>query len=199
MNPMNRILAGLSLGLLAACGGGGGGGGSTPPPPPPKTIADTLTYTNPSSGDYRLVKSTTVASTATHLVLDLVGPASGNGRGVAFTLGADGAKVTWTKVAATDADLVQNGVFDLGTSPQIYKVKVGTDNTLQAGLFQKGSAVSAKSLNATLARVALDLKAGVVPVNSTVSFSAIAGKANVLPESGAPQTITVSVGTLLAQ
>ena len=188
MKILNRTLLGLSLVLTAACGGGGGGG-----QPPPKSIADSLVYTNPTSGDYNLLKSTAVASTATHLVLDLVGPATGNGRGVAFTLSADTTKVNWSTTPA----LVQNVAFNLGTGTQILSAKV-TGDTLQAGLFQKGTTVPAVSLNTTLARIALDLKSGVA-VNSTVTLSAVPNKANVLPETGAPMIISVSTGTLQAQ
>lgn len=196
MTTLNRSFLGLTVLFALACGGGGT---STPPTPPPptKTIADTLAYTNPTSGDYKLVRNTSLSS-ATHLVLDLMGPATGNGRGVAFTLTADTTKVTWAKVAGTDANLVQNGAFSLGSGTQIVSAKA-SGNTLQAGLFQKGSAVAAVSLNTALARVALDLKAGIVPVNSTVTLSAVTGKANVLPETGAPQTVTLTLGTLAAQ
>lgn len=192
MKTLNRVLGLLSLSLLAACHSGGDN------PPPAKTIADTLVYTDPTSTSYRLVKNASLSS-ATHLVLDLVGPSGTNGRGVAFTLSADTTKLTWAKVTASDAALVQNGTaFNLGSGTQILSGKASGD-TLQAGLFQKGAAVAAVSLAAPLARVALDLKSGVVPVNTTVTFSAVANKANVLPDTGAPQTITVATGTILAQ
>ncbi len=201
MRSLHRSLIGSSLLVLLAACGGGGGGTNNPPPPPPKTIADTLVYTDPSSGTFRLVKNGTL-STSTHLVLDLVGPTATNGRGVAFTLNADTSKVTWAKVATTDAGLVQNVAFNLGTGSQIFSAKASGD-TLSAGLFQKGagpSAPPAVSLSAPLVRVALDLRAGIVPVNTTVSLVfGTSNKANYLPETGAPQTAALSVGTLVAQ
>lgn len=189
MSTLNRILAGSLLLTLAACTGGGpdGGGGST--------AATTLAYTDPTSGTYRLMRNAGL-STNGHLVLDLVGPAATNGRGVAFTLTADTSKVTWAKVQAADAALAQNVAFTLGGSPQIFKVNVSS-GTLQAGMFQKGSGVAAVSLNTTLARVALDLNGGVAK-GASVSLSAPASKSNLLPEVGSPQTITVTPGTLVA-
>lgn len=189
MSSLNRLLAGSLLLALAACGGGGGG------QPPVSTAATTLTYTDPTSGTYRLMKNAGL-STAGHLVLDLVGPAATNGRGVAFTLTADTGKVTWAKVQAADAALAQNVAFSLGGSPQIFKVNVAS-GTLQAGMFQKGSGVAAVSLNTTLARVALDLNGGVTK-GATVTLTAPAAKSNILPETGAPQAITVTPGTLVA-
>jgi hypothetical protein len=157
--------------------------------------AGSLAYTDPASGTYRLMRN--AGSTATHLVLDLVGPAGTLGRGVGFYLTADTTKVTWAKVAASDAELVQNGdVFTLGGGQQLIKAKASGD-TLQAGVYQKGAGVSAKPLNATLARVALDLKGS--PSLGTIALGPVAGKTIVVPETGAQTVITVSVGTLTAQ
>ncbi len=160
-------------------------------------LASALAYTDPTSGTYRLVKNTAL-STGTHLVLDLLGPAGTQGRGVGFYLTADTAKVTWAKVSGSDADLVQNGAFSLGSAPQLLKAKVAGDE-LQAGVYQKGSGTPAVTFTATgaLARVALDLKGN--PSLGTVSFSAVTNKAVVLPASGAQTTIQVSVGALAAQ
>jgi len=159
-------------------------------------LASTLAYTDPTSGTYLLKKNTTL-STATHLVLELVGPAS-TGTGVSATFSADTTKVTWANVAAGDPanTFVQNGTaFDLGTAPQILKGKV-TGNVLQVTAAQKGTA-SPVALNAPLLRVALDLKAS--QGTGAVTFSADAAKCQVIDGSGAISTITVSVGTLNAQ
>jgi hypothetical protein len=130
-------------------------------------------------------------------VLDLVGPAGTLGRGVGFYLTADTTKVNWAKVATSDAELVQNGdAFALGGGQQLIKAKASGD-TLQAGVYQKGSGVSAKALNTTLARVALDLKGN--PTLGTVALAPVANKTIVVPETGAQTVITISVGTLTAQ
>src|SRR5512133_489176 len=158
MTPMNNLHTGFAALLLTgllACGGGGGGS-STPAPPP---TATSLAYTDPTSGTFLLKKNTTL-STTTHLVLDLVGPASATGSGITATFGADTTKVVWANVAATapTGTFVQNGaVFSLGTAPQILKGTV-TGGALQVTAAQKGTG-SPVSLNAPLLRVALDLKA----------------------------------------
>ena len=188
----HSTLAALGLASLLACGGGGGGGST--PTPPPKTIADTLTYTNPS-GTYTLVKNTG-KSTATHLVLDLIGPA-GSVSGVGFYLTADQTKVTWTTVDGGDPEKVKSSTF----ANTLVKSKVSGD-TLQAGVYQKGTTAAVAATTSTvLASVALDLKTGIVPVGSPVSLTAVAGKALILnaPSNPTPTTsITIVAGTLVA-
>ncbi len=182
-----KRLAALPLLALLACGGGGGG--STPPPPAP---APKLAYTDPTTGAYRLVRNAAL-STDGHLVLNLVGPAGTQGRGLAFTLTAEAAKATWAKPEASDSDLVAPATFDLGAAPRIFKVKA-TGATLQAAFSQQGPAVSAKALDAPLALVALNLNPG---AKGTVTLTAT--QAQVLPASGSPQDVVVSVGTLQIQ
>ncbi len=187
---MSRLTALPALSLLAFLACGGGGGGSSTPPAAP--AAGKLVYTDPTSGTYRLLKNGAL-STDSHLVLDLVGPAGAQGRGVAFSLTADASLVSWSKPQATDAELVAPALLELGSAPQIFKVKaVGA--TLQAAYAQKGAALSAKALDAPFGRVALALKPG---AHGSVSLTASA--AQVLPASSAPQDITLSCGTLQAQ
>lgn len=171
-------------------------GGTTASPTFTRT-AGALGYTDPATGAYRLVRNAGL-STATHLVLDLVCTTGDTGRGVGFYLSADTTKVTWTKVAASDAELVQNNAFNLGSGTQLLKAKASGD-TLQAGVYQKGSGTPAVTFTATgaLARVALDLKGN--PALGAVTFAAVTNKAVVLPASGAATTIAISVGTLNAQ
>ena len=196
MTPMNKLLSGtaaLALAGLLACGGGGG---SNPPPPPPPPTATSLAYTDPTTGTYLLKKNATL-STATHVVLDLVGPAATTGTGVTATFSADTTKVTWANVAAGDPanTLVQNGTaFTLGAAPQILKGKV-TGDILQVTAAQKGTG-SPVSLNAPLLRIALDLKAS--QPTGAITFTADAAKCQVLDGTGAISTVTVSVGALTA-
>jgi hypothetical protein len=172
------------LSLLAACGGGGGGSTSTP-------TATSLSYTDPSSGGYRLVRD--ASSTATHLVLDLVGPDSTSLSGIGFHLTVDPAKATWGTVGS---GWVSTSVF---TNP-VVKAQV-QGGALQAGVYQLGSTspVTATS-SAALGTVALDLNsAAKPPAGSAVALTA--GKALILEppgSSGATTAITITVGSLVA-
>lgn len=161
-------------------------------------LAASLVYTDPTTGTYLLKKNTTL-STATHLVLDLVGPAATTGSGVTATFTVDAAKVSWANVASGDpaSTFVQNGTaFTLGSAPQILKGKVAA-GVLQVAAAQKGTA-SPVSLNQPLLRVALDLKAS----QTTGAITLSAGdttKCQVLDGSGNLTGIAITVGTLAAQ
>jgi hypothetical protein len=159
-----------------------------------------LAYTDPSTGTYQLKKNATL-STASHLVLDLLGPSSGTGAGVTITLSADTTKVTWVDVPAggTTATLMQNGTqFSLGSGVSIQKARA-TGNVLQATVAQKNPA-AAVSLNGALIRVALDLKPGLGLTQGTViTLSVDAVKSQLLDGAGTIAPITVTVGTLTVQ
>lgn len=160
-------------------------------------IASALAYTDPVSGTYLLKKNTTL-STATHLVLDLVGPTATTGSGISATFTADTTKVAWTNVSSMDfsGTYVQNGTaFTLGTAPIILKGKL-TGSSLQVVAAQKGTA-SPVSLNVPLLRIALDLGINVVP--GPVTLTSDNTKALVLDSSTIPTPITVTAGTLTAQ
>ncbi|WP_306598851.1 hypothetical protein [Geothrix sp. 21YS21S-2] len=186
------LLSALGLGVILACGGGGGG--SSAPAPPAKTIADTLTYTNPASGAYMLVRNGS-KSTPSHLVLDLLGP-SGEVSGVGFYLTADETKVTWTLVDPEDPERVKSGIF----SNTIVKSLV-SGGTLQAGVYQKGTTPAASVLASTvLASVALDLKSK-VPLLNPPNVTLTSGKAIILnaPANAIATTpISITTGTLIA-
>jgi hypothetical protein len=160
-------------------------------------VGTSLAYTDPTTGTYQLKKNTTL-TTATHLVLDLVGPAATTGCGLTATFSADTTKVTWVNVAASDPanTFVANGTaFTLGTAPQILKGKL-TGSALQVAASQKGYA-SPVALNQPLLRLALDLKPGLAA--SAVTLTADNTKCQVLDGTGAISPITVTVGTLVTQ
>lgn len=186
------LAAGLAL-LLAQVSCGGGGGGSTAAAP---ALATGLAYTDPSSGSYRLVRNAT-QSTSTHLVLDLMGPAT-TGCGVSVTLTA-GSQVQWVNVGTGDpaGTYIADGTqFALGSAPQIFKAKV-SGNTLKATVAEKGYS-SPKSLDGALMRVALDFRTGLgTRKGATVSLTP--GTCKVLDGSGNLQTITLTPGTLTCE
>ncbi len=160
-------------------------------------LATSLAYTDPTTGTYQLKKNVAL-STATHLVLELVGPAATTGSGVLGTFSTDTAKVTWVNVASGDPanTYVQNGAaFTLGAAPQILKGKV-TGSVLQVAASQKGTA-SPVALNVPLLRIALDLKSA--QATGAITFSADSTKCQLLDATGLIVPITVTVGTLTAQ
>lgn len=155
-----------------------------------------LAYADPTSGTYQLKKNAAL-STATHLVLELVGPAT-TGTGVTVAFSADTAKVSWVNVATGDpaGTYVQNGTaFTLGAAPQILKGKV-LGSVLQAAVAQKGTA-SPVALSAPLLRIALDLKG--TQASGAVTFTADNTKCQVLDGTGTITPITVAVGALSVQ
>jgi len=179
---------GFSL-LLAQCSCGGGGSSASAP-----AQASTLGYTDPSSGSYRLIRNASL-STSTHLVLDLVGPASGTGSGIAVSLSA-GSEVAWSNVNSSDAagTYVANGTqFSLGSAPTILKAQV-SGQTLVATVAEKGYA-TAKSLNGSLMRVALDLRTGLGTLSGAVVTLQV-GSCRVLDGSGTLQSVTLVPGSL---
>jgi hypothetical protein len=166
---------------------------------PVPVTATSLAYADPATSTYRLVKN--AASSGSHLVLDLVGPATGTASGLSITLGADSTKVAWVDVPAggTSTTLVQNGTqFVLGAGIPILKAKAAGD-VLQATVAQKAPTAAAP-LNGPLLRIALDLKPGLgLTPGTVIAFSADAARCQVLDGSGAISVIAVSVGTLTAQ
>lgn len=179
--------------LLMACGGGGGGGTSSQPPQPSKATG--LSYTDPVSGDFRLMKDS--GSTSTKLILRLVGPANATGRGVAFTFMVDPALVDVVKVVDADGEYVQNGdAFVLGSSPRLLK-GIKQNGTLRVTASQKGQG-AARVLDATLVKLAVQFKAAAgLDVGAAIPISITGGQ--YLPAAGGPVPMTVSPGSLKAQ
>ena len=190
----------LLLLTLARCGGGSVAS-AQPVVPPVVVTATALVYADPVSGTYLLKKNAALSTPASHLVLDLWGPATVSGAGVAGTFTLDAAKAAWSNVNASDpaATFVANGtVFALGSGLSILKGKV-TGGVLSATVAEKGLGTP-KALNGPLLRIALDLKAGQgTPAGTPIALTADGAKAQVLLADGTLPAITVAVGTLTAQ
>jgi hypothetical protein len=178
MNSMRNLLASALLITAFSCSGGGG---SNPPTP-----AARLTYTDPGdTTQWRLTRN--AASTATHLVLDLMAPTGASGRGVSVVLTCD-AKAAWkavngsafTQNVAYTGDLVQKGSVQ------------GSD--LRVLLSQRPGTAQSYGSSPVLS-VAMDLVSGTLP--GTVAVSAAQGAH--LGSAAAPESITVVAGTLKAE
>lgn len=201
MTPSTRtallpLAASSALVLLLACGGGGGGSSSAAAQQP---AATGLKYTDPAATGWRLVKDP--ASTPTHLVLDLVGPAGTLTRGAAFNLQSDAAKVAWGKVSG--AYIEDLGVFELAadpTDPNEPKLLVGgfKGSTLSVADVQKLPIYAAKDAGQPLFRVAVDFSAA-AKLHSGDSIPLSVTKARSLKDDFTGETITISAGTLSAQ
>lgn len=178
-----RILAyGLSsaaLMLVLACGGGGGGD-----TPAPKT-ATGFSYTNPTGvagTSWYMNQNTSLSTPASHLVLDLYGPATAlKGTGVVLTLSVDTTKATWGNVSGSSP--VANGtVFapNAGGDP-IVQGKV-SGGVLQVVVSERGLS-TAKDLTGPLLRVALDLASG-QKAGSAVTITPDLTKSKVMLQNG---------------
>jgi hypothetical protein len=159
-------------------------------------VASGLDYANPPGTGWRLLKNKQ-ESTASHLVLDLVGPVGASGRGVDLNLSADPAHAGWATVSGADSERVNNRAFSLGNAPQLLKGTV-KDNTLLVGVFQKGAATPASPLGGAVLSVALELKADPqLPAGSALPLSVL--KAHALLDNGPLGQIDVAVGSLTAE
>jgi len=146
------LLAPMALVALVGCGGSNTPTASTPAPTP----ATGYTYTDPtaSATEWKLVKD--ASSTATRLVLNLVGPTDGTKyRGVGFTLQTDPTLIKIAKFKDATGNLLgylkDTGVFqdrvvtDSSVYPNLYGDApvsliaggVRDGKQLMVGLFQK--------------------------------------------------------------
>ena len=146
---------------LAACGG------SYSPAPLPTKTPTSLSYADPTSSGWRLVKD--AASTPTRLVLDLVGPDGTQTRGVGFNLkrGAGLAFSTFSNGGWAH----DTGVFELKGTNSNFEPYAGTDadpvlfvsaplksgDVLSTGIFQKDRTNVPKDSTAPLVQVAVTL------------------------------------------
>jgi hypothetical protein len=148
-----------------------------------KTTATSLSYVDPPGTGWRLVKDP--GSTATHLVLSLVGPAGTLTRGVGLNV-KGGAGVRWA--AFEDGLPVRDlGVYELRSAADEPSEAVALaggllrDNVLTVGIFQKDRARAAKDSGRPLLQIAFDLDAAAgLSAGDAVALSVT--KAKAIPE-----------------
>ena len=187
MRTTITTLAGLSaLLLLTACSGGGGGGSSSP------ASATSLTYTNPTSGRFQLVKDS--ASSGGNLVLDLVCTDGTPVAGVSFSFTVDTNMATWTSTTA--ASVSSGTALNLGSVPQAASAKI-SGGELSGAVSQKGGGSPITPTATTvLAKVSLSLKSGVAPGAITMHDS---GKGAFMAGTTVTNNVLITVGQLAAQ
>jgi hypothetical protein len=193
-----RFLALCAVVLAAGCGGSPSSVTPIAPPAPPQA----LSYQDPPGSDWRLVRDS--SSTATRLVLNLVGPAGSSTRGVGFNLqrGTSLAFGTFDNSAYAH----DTGVFELKGSNPNFEPYAGTDadpvlfvaaplppgNVLTTGIFQKDRSYTAKDAAQPLVQVAIELVPGSPAIsadatNQTAAYGLSVVKARMIPaDIGAP-------------
>jgi hypothetical protein len=205
------LLSFVVTAALTACGGGSSD--STPPVTPlaPKAAPTSLSYTDPTSSGWRLVKD--ASSTPTRLVLDLVGPAGTQTRGVGFNLkrGMGLAFATF----ANGGYAADTGVFQLKGTNTNFESYAGTDadpvlfvsaplksgDVLSTGIFQKDRTNAPKDSAAPLVQVAVTLadftKVDFATVSaSTDPYGLHVVKARIVPADIGGMNFTLDTATL---
>jgi hypothetical protein len=187
MRKLLLPLSSLLLGLALACGGGSGGSSGTASAKPAKS----LSYTDPSSTGWRLVKDAT--STPTRIVLNLVGPSGLMTRGAGFNLVAPAGIRFGTfpsanpvpDIGVPDFPIRDTGVYELKNTdntgdplePVLLAGGVKPGNLLTVGIFQKDRRASAKDSGVPLCQIALELDpAGHLDAGASLPLSVVKAK-----------------------
>lgn len=173
------VAAAALLAAMVACGGRDAA---------PQAATPVVSYVNPTSADFRLVKQP--ASTPERLVLGLEGPSGTSIRGALVNLTVDGTRASWTAVEGTSF-VQEGGALALGTGIKLLRGQV-SGSTLEAAAFQKGSTAAAALGEKPILRVALAPKADAV--RGPVSFAG--GTVQILDADGKTQTVPLAVGAL---
>jgi len=212
IRTLSLLTPALALILGLACGGGSHTAAPTPAPVP--NPAQGLSYTNPTGSGWRLIKDP--SSTATKIVLNLVGPAGLKTRGVGFNLLAP-AGVTFA--AFSDGlPIHDTGVYQLQalgstdpSEPLAITGGVKKGNLLSVGIYQKDRDQPAQDSGVALCQIALQFDAA-AGLKAGTSLAISIPKAKVIPEDIGAVTddlwtldkkmrmadISIAVGTLTA-
>ncbi len=145
-----------------------------------------LSYSAPAGTGWRFVAD--AASTDTHLILNLVGPAGGSGSGVGFTMTSD-STVGFASVSGGGS--VVNRGFSLGSGVALQTGVVQADTKLLGGVFQKGAPAASYDAGPLLA-IAIDLKSA-PPAGTPIALAFAKAKAL---ENGALGDVSIALGTL---
>ena len=193
-----KFLAVCALVLTAGCGGSP----TSITPVPPLAKPHALSYQDPAGDGWRLMRDS--SSTATRIVLNLVGPAGTTVRGVGFNLQRGTSLAFGT--FGNGAYAHDTGVFELKGGNPNFEPYAGTDAdpvlfaaaplppgiVLTVGIFQKDRSFSAKDAAQSLVQVAIKLvpgSPGIPPdaTNQSAAYGLGVIKARIVPaDIGAP-------------
>ncbi len=173
-----------TLALLLGLACGGGSHTAAPAPAPTPALAQSLVYTDPVGTGWRLVKDS--SSTATKIVLNLVGPSGLKTRGVGFNLKAP-AGVRFAAFS-NGLPISDAGVYQLSTlgstdpsEPLAMTGGVKKGNILSVGIYQKDRDQPAQDSGSNLCQIALQFDASASLTTGTpLGLSVL--KAKVIPE-----------------
>jgi hypothetical protein len=152
-----------------------------------------LDYKDPSGTGWRLVKD--ASSTATHLVLNLVGPAGEKGRGAGFNLRSNG-QVKFTRFSngtyINDLGVLQlgnkDGATDLNGTPatkEVYAMFGGVKEggkLITVSAFQKDRRYPAQDIGKPLFQIAMDFDPATTPSDIGTVIPLAVVKARAIPE-----------------
>ena len=169
------------LGTLGCGGGSGGASRSTTP-------ATQLAYSSSVADSTAWRLELDPASSATHLVLDLLAPTGTSGQGFTVVLGSDPGNAVWSKIDGTNY-----AVQSLFSAPLVNLASV-SGGELRIVFGQAPGTTVSYGANPVV-KVALDLAAGAT-VGDVVLTASQGGN---LGTSATPDQVTVSVGSLLAK
>lgn len=154
--PFRLLVPFALLALFVGCGGA-----ATGPGPEVAPASRGLSYTDPTSSSWRLVRNS--ASSDTHLILDLVGPSDGlRYRGVGFNLKTDGT-VVFARLGKAGY-IADTGVFQLKSTFDNYPVEPvllagglkENGTLLTAGIFEKDRYQPSQYVDKAVCQIALD-------------------------------------------
>jgi hypothetical protein len=175
---MPRLAALCTALLVAGCGSSS---------KPALTVATSLSYTDPAGSSWRLVRDP--ASTPGRLVLDLVGAAGSQTRGVGLNVSAP-AELRFGRFDSTGTAVEDTGVYELGAvasglpvgayEPKLLAAGILPGNVLTAGVFQKDRSATAKDSSVPVLRIALELPStAAIPSGTALPVTVV--KAKIVP------------------
>lgn len=187
-NTFKSALLIAAISVMAACSNNDDDDAPAPVVTAPAK-ASGLAYSNPAASGWRLEQD--ASSTATRLVLNVVGPADSKVRGIGFNVQAD----TRVKFGGFDNGSYANdtGVFNLKNSapdeytypiePVFFASGLLPNNVLTTGIFQKDRRLDSVAVDTALVQIAVEFDATLLKdVNAGETLSLNVIKSRIIPD-----------------